>query len=120
MTDIFNITTKPAIYHKLDNTNKISSEIGFFDKLYYFEDEWSDEQVCILAKWLSHNCTKNFIFSTSVKRIIAGGTSDHLYSWEHRGEFYEDMVTFGYYIKLYKEDITAFELVWLTDHLNCA
>lgn len=115
MTDTFRIENRPAIYTEDKDGDDLSSSLGAFDKMYYFDDNWTEENVLTLAKWLSFNCTKNFIFSKSETRIIAGGSTDHIQAWNNRDSYYNELVIAQYYIKLYKEDVIAFEMVWLTD-----
>ena len=86
------------------------NDIGIFDRLY--EIEGIDDQQCnILAQWLCHNCTANFIMVELTSRILAGGTTDLVTSWMYRSETTD--VLRSYQIKLHSEDVMLFELCWL-------
>lgn len=73
------------------------------------------EEVERIALWLCHNCTQNFIFTENSSRILAGGSTNPLLSWERRHMERDEhrISTDGYYIKLDQEDTTFFELSWM-------
>jgi hypothetical protein len=130
MNTVFKIINKPDIYTNIigqkiincdlrdlgDQTPQIA--IGTFDKLYHFKEDWSNDEETIMAEWLCVNCTKNFIFSKLTSTILAGGASnpeDAIIFWKKRKKYYHGTNILEYFVKLYKEDTIAFELVWLTD-----
>ena len=116
MTDIFKIEQLPSIYTAVDDATNLASKIGVFDKMYHFTESWTADQEFMLRKWLSYNCIQNFIFSRHEIKILAGGSSDNIVAWEQRtDDDYHNLTVSEYFVKLYNDDVTAFELVWLTD-----
>jgi hypothetical protein len=90
-------------------------KLGVFEKIYHIEDDLTDEQEDQLGEWLSVNCINNFVMSKQTNCIFAGGCTNNLQAWTDRttGGPPFDVIR-EYYIKLYKSDVTLFELVWLT------
>lgn len=89
-------------------------ELGVFDKLYVIDQTLSDGQEEQLGEWLSLNCTKNFIMTKNTTQIYAGGSSDNAEGWasRHIPGYHDERRE--YMVKLYKQDILLFEMVWLT------
>ena len=90
------------------------THLGVFDKIYVIEQNLTDDEEEQLGEWLSMNCSKNFIMTKRTDTIYAGGCHDNQSGWANRhSSFYYDEQR-EYHVKLYKEDIVLFELVWLT------
>lgn len=87
---------------------------GVFERMYLVRQLAPDE-VERMALWLCHNCTQNFIFTENSSRILAGGSTNPLLSWQrrHTDRGAHSVGSDGYYIKLDREDTTFFELSWL-------
>jgi len=87
--------------------------MGAFTRLYHIANLSGDE-VDILALWLCHNCTENFILVENTVRILAGGSTNPLLSWErrHMDRRVETSVD-SHQVKLHYNDITFFELAWI-------
>lgn len=107
-------TAKPFDLEGRYKTFSLHPQIGVFDRLYEIGELTKDE-VEYMGEWLSHNCTKNFIFLEMSTRIIAGGTSNHPLAWKQRNIM--DRVTVrSHLLKLYNDDFAFFELSWLHGH----
>jgi hypothetical protein len=72
----------------------------------------SINQIC---KWLSINCTKNYIVSMDTMEILSGGTNNNRLSWKQRKRnkrFPEKTSTIK--IRLDCSDIMLFRMVWVS------
>lgn len=87
---------------------------GAFSRVYHISDLTRDE-VELLALWLCNNCVENFIFTESKTRILAGGSTNPLLSWQqrHMDRYQHSSSVDGYNIKLHEEDVLFFELAWM-------
>ena len=117
MVEIFNLS-KPIVYANIDDTYKLPTTLGIFDKMYQFDEIWSRPQEDGLHEWLSYSCSKNFIFIKYTNHLIGGGVYNNTNSFKNRRKHNRDSDLTRYYIKLYHPDITAFELTWLTDYIT--
>ena len=120
MINAFKITEKPIVTFKDPSDvgyGIMDQSIGTFDKMYHFRDAWTYDEENVMAEWLSHNCTENFIFNKLSSGILAGGMSDNKHAWDTLGRDRRDLEICEYHIKLYSADITMFEMVWLTDFM---
>lgn len=90
------------------------SHLGVFDKIYVIEQCLTDDEEEQLGEWLSMNCSKNFIMTKHTNKIYAGGCHDNMSGWASRHIVGFRDETRDYHIKLYKEDMVLFEMVWLT------
>ena len=96
-------------------SHAVHEQRGVFDKLYHIKCSLTTDQEEAIAYWLSHNCTENFIFTKNTSVIMAGGSTNHQVAWARRKHNRSLSETNDYYIKLYKNDLLLFEMVWLTD-----
>lgn len=115
------IRYKPLVTSKEDGTG--TEHLGVFDRMYRFLDDWSPAEEDMMIQWLTFNCTENFIFSCISTDILAGGRSDPIGDWLHRRKGGRrrnktDLRSKAYHIKLHKEDVVMFEMVWLTEFMD--
>jgi len=109
---------KNRIQHELiratyDDSNK-SWPAGLFDYELKLLD-LDNEEIDILAEWLSENCRENFILTTTTREIVAGGSSDNLAKWQNRKLLGPNLFskTVEAKIRLDRNDIAAFRLSWI-------
>lgn len=89
-------------------------EAGTFE--YELElDDLTDNEIDIIAEWLSENCTENFIVFKNLSEIVAGGSVNNLLLWNYRKVHGPDpdSRTINLKIRLSSADISAFRLTWV-------
>lgn len=101
----FELPVRPEVYTQHE-------QIGIFDRLYELEG-LTRRQRDIMGRWLSKNCTNNFIMLEISSVIIAGGTSDIRGSFAYRSANRRDALS-KHLVKLHEPDVMLFELCWLT------
>lgn len=70
-----------------------------------------------LCEWLAHNCTNNFIVFEESNERLAGGSSNNLLDWNNRKRrgIYKKLDKLSTItVRLSKEDILMFRMVWIT------
>lgn len=87
-------------------------EAGNFDYQFTTYESLSKPQLNLICKWLSENCTENFIITRDVRHVLAGGYADNRTAWKYRKRYGHKAMS-DIRIRLYQVDVMLFRMTWL-------
>jgi hypothetical protein len=111
------------LINRIPAIDRNPSRIGEFYIEYTVNEPWDRQDEAEMGDWLANNCTKNYIYTHEVSRILGGGCYPIKSRWMrvvkqraiNRGDDMRDGTMNSWAIRLSKEDDVLFRLTWLSD-----